>query len=95
MGANYPLFPNSALSSLLLEQAVWEKASPIPGYDPMVLRRDSRGNMIKRNARGKCSEYGWHIDHIVPLSLGGSDTLPNLQPLHWRNNLSKSDNFIG
>lgn len=34
---------------------------------------------------------GWHIDHILPLSLGGDDTLANLQAAHARCNLSKGN----
>ncbi|KUG25132.1 hypothetical protein ASZ90_005048 [hydrocarbon metagenome] len=37
--------------------------------------------------------YGWEIDHIIPLSLGGTDDIANLQPLHWENNRKKSDNL--
>jgi len=33
------------------------------------------------------------IDHIKPVSLGGTDDLRNLQPLHWRNNRYKGDNY--
>ena len=38
-------------------------------------------------------ERGFHIDHVVPLSKGGSDTLENVRPTHGKCNLSKS-NFV-
>ena len=36
---------------------------------------------------------GWEIDHIVPVSMGGSDNIGNLQAIHWKNNRTKSDNY--
>lgn len=44
-------------------------------------------------------QYGWHIDHIRPVSSFREDELhlmnriENLQPLWWKDNLSKSDKF--
>jgi 5-methylcytosine-specific restriction endonuclease McrA len=34
-------------------------------------------------------EFGLHIDHLIPLSLGGSDTLENVRPAHGVCNLKK------
>lgn len=39
------------------------------------------------------SEYGWEIDHIKPVAKFGTDDLDNLQPLQWKNNRGKSDNY--
>jgi len=39
------------------------------------------------------SKYGWEIDHIMPTSLGGTDDVGNLQPLHWENNRKKGDSY--
>ncbi len=33
------------------------------------------------------SLYGWEINQILP---GGPDTLSNLRPLQWKNNVEKS-----
>lgn len=40
---------------------------------------------------GQESQFGWEIDHIVPVSSGGTDELENLQALHWENNASKGE----
>jgi 5-methylcytosine-specific restriction endonuclease McrA len=34
-------------------------------------------------------ERGLHIDHLIPISRGGSDTLKNVRPVHGGCNLSK------
>lgn len=35
-------------------------------------------------------ELGFHVDHLVPLSKGGSDTLENVRPTHAVCNLRKN-----
>ena len=35
-------------------------------------------------------EFGLHIDHVMPLSKGGDDTLANVRPAHGQCNLAKS-----
>lgn len=68
---------------------VWQKATPIIGYDPAVWRRDQYGYTIRYADYGdRSSEFGWEIDHISPSFLGGGDELGNLRPLHWRKNAS-------
>jgi 5-methylcytosine-specific restriction endonuclease McrA len=39
------------------------------------------------------SKHGWEVDHIIPVSKGGTDDLSNLQPLQWDNNRKKGDTY--
>ena len=72
-------------------ETVWEKATPIRGKDEDVWRRDLEGNKIRWGSYGTQGEYGWEIDHKNPVAKGGTDSLRNLQPLHWEENREKSD----
>lgn len=53
---------------------------------------DFANRLIKKCAYGQVnSRYGWDIDHIKPLSKGGSDTDDNKQIVHVVTNDEKSD----
>ena len=49
-------------------------------------------------ATRKCGNEGWesgfHVDHLVPLSKGGEDTLENVRPSHAVCNLQKASNYV-
>jgi 5-methylcytosine-specific restriction endonuclease McrA len=76
-----------------LVEIIWQKATKVENYEPNKWRKDFAGAWIQRSQFGIRSEFGWEIDHIVPKSRGGSDEPGNLIPMHWRNNVAKSDNY--
>jgi HNH endonuclease len=76
------------------ELEVWKKGKIIKNYNPVYWRKDDYGNVVSYRAYGNQeSIYGWHKDHIKPVSKGGKNDIDNLRPLQWAENISKSDNF--
>ena len=61
-------------------EAVWQKGAPEPGF--LSFRRDVCGASMQRSKYGKSEQWGWEIDHVKPVSQGGTDDLSNLQPLY-------------
>ena len=79
-----------------IKEAVWKKATVVPRYNPNVWRKDVAGAWIKWDKygdRGSELGFGWEIDHRKPVAEGGTDDLSNLQPLQWKNNCSKGDDY--
>lgn len=74
--------------------AAWNKARIVEGYDEKLFRKDACGAWIAWNKYGaRDNDYGWEIDHIYPLERGGDNRQENLRALHYRNNISKADDY--
>lgn len=83
---------NMATFSQEIIIAVWNKGIIVQGVTSSLRRKDICGAWIDYNQYGnRNSDTGWEIDHIKPVSNGGSDSISNLRPLHWQNNARKSD----
>ena len=75
-------------------EQVWELARTVEGFNPDMVRKDACGAWIMKNQYGnRDSIYGWEIDHVYPLSMGGTDDIINLRAMQWDNNLSKGDDY--
>jgi 5-methylcytosine-specific restriction endonuclease McrA len=76
-------------------RAVWRRGAPVPLTHSDQFRKDSCHAWIHFGKYGEtlAGGCGWEIDHILPVSQGGTDALENLQPLQWQNNRSKGDDW--
>jgi hypothetical protein len=87
--------PNTTINGKPFDQEtiekVWAKGRQELWFT--FFKRDACGASIEKDEFGKETEYGWEIDHIVPVAMGGTDDLGNLQPLHWENNRSKGNDY--
>ena len=71
--------------------AVWNKAKTIEDSDPSIYRCDILDNLLYHGSYGKQTIMGWEIDHIKPVSKGGTDDIENLQILQSSANSKKGD----
>ena len=71
----------------------WDKAKTIRGQNDEVWRKDPYENKIRKGSYGTHGDFGWELDHKNPVAKGGSDKQQNIQPIHWEENLKKSDKY--
>lgn len=71
---------------------VWNKGIIAPGRDWNKIRKDQCGAwIIFSDYWNRDSDNWWEIDHIQAVSKWWPDSMFNLRPLHWKNNLRTSD----
>jgi 5-methylcytosine-specific restriction endonuclease McrA len=85
---------NNRPFDLITRKAVWQKGQIAAGYSSELIRKDVCGKLMSWTAYGDVSsQLGGEIDHKLPKAKGGGDELTNLQPLQWRNNRVKGDEY--
>jgi hypothetical protein len=77
----------------------WENYSEqqvLDTYGPICHLCKKSIDLIAPRKTGKNGwEKGLHIDHIIPISKGGPDTLGNVRPSHGLCNILRQNNTIG
>lgn len=62
--------------------AIFNKGKPSSIFPKLECRVDDCGNLIMRSKYGDTSSsLGWEVDHIKPISEGGTNEFSNLRPL--------------
>ena len=71
------------------------------GCSPQFLKEYLENQFTEGMSWDNHSQYGWHIDHIIPLSSANTEEeiynlchYTNLQPLWAEENLRKSDKIL-
>lgn len=84
---------NNGLTLESIEKA-WEKARVVDGFDPNFFRQDACGAWIQKEMFSQSgSMFGWGVDLIFPLSMGGSPVDDNIRALNYRNLVSKGNDY--
>lgn len=73
-----------------VQEAVWEKGSPVEALDPDEYRMDAAGALMQRDAYGKKHRFGWFIDEIAPKE-GEETDVSLLRPLFWKNRAARQE----
>ena len=72
----------------------WNHAQIVEGYDKDTIRKDACGAWIFKDHYGlRDSAFGWEVDHVFPVILGGDDFECNLRAMQWKNNESKGNDY--
>jgi hypothetical protein len=65
------------------KRRIWAKALEVPWSDPALVRKDRFGYLMRYSDYGDhASSFGWEIDQLIPMALGGSEDEWNLEPLN-------------
>ena len=63
-------------------------ANPAKQYDPVSFL----GNLVRYTDYGRRnSPFGWELELIVPVRMGGAQDGENLQALHWKATAARSE----
>lgn len=77
-----------------LLKKVWQRGAVVEGCDPNLIRKDCCGALLLYHSyNDHNSNFGWGVDHILPVSAGGDDNPINLRPMHWKNLQYKGDSY--
>ena len=83
----------ATLNNVISEDYTQQQVLEIYGDDCHICNEP-----IDLNAQRGVGMVGWakalHIDHLIPISLGGNDTLENVRPAHGFCNISKGNKII-
>lgn len=75
-------------------EKVWQTGKIVEGVDSKMIRKDPCGAWIVRDKYGMPdNDYGWDIEFIYPVALGGDDNLKNLRATHCANIKSKGNSY--
>ncbi len=80
--------------ALEMVESIWKRDAEMEGLDPKLFRKDACGAVMARSQYGmRDSNFGWEIDHVYPIAMGGDDNIENLRAMQWENVESKGSDF--
>lgn len=76
-----------------LKRAAWARTSPVSERaQSWDFRKDCLGNLVRYSDYGRrISPFGWELELIVPVRMGGTHDGQNLQALHWKASAARSE----
>lgn len=77
----------------LVEKYLDSDVISLYGTDCYICNEKIDMSASRRSGIGNNWEMGLNIDHVIPISLGGSDTLENVRPTHVICNIRKGNNL--
>lgn len=80
--------------ALEMVESIWKRDAEMEGLDSNLFRKDACGAVMARSQYGmRDSNFGWEIDHVYPIAMGGDDNIENLRAMQWENVESKGSDF--